>query len=941
MKRIVWIFVFLFFSCHSDGKSPFYFPSEDVGESPQIQFFYGSLGFPHEVKNSQSILSYESGVLCLFSLPLKLYKLELGGKFQICLRMDEKSFFRWKEGFSYLEKLEGEYPHFFESGKDWKVRLTEFGKWKAETSKTNPSLEWKQQIWSNGMVSYQVFAVPHPIFLQNSKTECEVVFRSNLLSLSENKSPAIVLTLPCPDTDSILESIQNQNEIWLSECTPNSPIVSEVFRHSESSYLRYLEWENPSDSILCPKAESIEWEEAGELSRFQSDEFLKRIRLVLPHGILLLSDEGKLQGIPIPKSFLLSLGTNSSIRFGDSSFHDSPFSFRQGDEFFSHQTRFTSCRDQWKYWKTKEDFCGNPGIPNEQLYDESMFSTPSCSLEGIHFTEFYPGNQADSQYPFPAFFEFQNRGPRCDLSSLNWRLNGSLYPFVAKETILEKDALFLFVRKPWTGWGNLEREKPFSLPKVVLQIPSFQLESRITKETKLYEFPTKEFHLIRSGEKNLHSIYRNQFEFPHPKQGSNQTLRSLGFYMSPGTHEDVVVPKVGGQLLELAINQYPFFDFGFYSHEEGIFSFQTSANDQLLFWKPKDTEIVSFAVSPNLCIGEKITHLPDGFFSSSFQSLQYKDKDKVETVLLHWEENSLNLISNFGIHSLHPEDSPIFFSSSYAPSNTCSGFYRTPGKDKHRSLEIRKSEQEGKYDTNFAIDQNTNVNWGNGRGVSNLRVTNVNPKFFQIDFGSFVTVEPSEQIYSFIENPKLIRPTGFLERKGPVQIEAIYPNPYDSQNEWVYVCNRSNQAEDLLFYSIEDETSSDPLVPYQTRFPDQLPKGKQGNGFVTNHSLLLPEHCAWIVDPDGKDWYLPIFHRDRDLLLTVKTTQTIGNGISSGESIQLRKEKNGIFYLVSSFGHRESVKPFRKTVLTGEYLWLKQNTNGTSADDFETFREEN
>lgn len=941
MKRIVWIFVFLSIACHSEGKSPFYFPSEFVGESPSIQFFYGTLGKPFEVKDSQSILLYESGVLCIFSLPLKLFQLELGGKFQICLRMDGDTFFRWKEGFSYLEKTEGEYPHFYESGKDWKIRLTEFGKWKEETYKTNPSLEWKQQIWSNGIVSYQVFAVPHPVFLQKSKSECEVLFRSNQLSLALNQTPAIVLTLPCPDTDLILESIQNQNDIWLSECTPNSPIVSEVFRHSESSYLRYLEWENPTDSVLCPKAESIEWEEGSELSQFQSNEFLKRSRLVLPHGILLLSDEMKLQGIPIPKSFLSSLGTQTLIRFGESNFQDFPFSFRQGEEFFSNQISFTACRDQWKYWKTKENFCGNPGIPNELTYDETLFSLPSCSLEGIQFTEFYPGNQSDSQFPFPAFFEFQNRGPRCDLSSLNWIFNDSMYPFVAKETILEKDALFLLVRKPWTGWGNLEREKPFLLPKVVFQIPSFKLQSRITKESKLFEFPNHHFHLIRNREKNLHSIYKSEYEFPHPKQGANPILQSLGFYMSPGTHDGVVIPRVGGQLLELATNQFPFFDFGFHSYEEGVFTFQTSANHQLFFWKPQSTEMTTFAISPNHCNGGMIVNLPDGFFSNGLQSLSYLQKDNLEMVRLFWDQNSLNEISNFGIHSLHPEESPIFFSSSLTQSDSCSGFYRTPGKEKQRSLEIRKSDLEGKYDTNFAIDQNTIVNWGNGRGLSNGRITTITPKFFQIEIDPFLTEERSEQLYSYITSPKLTRPTGFLERKGPVQIEAVYPNPYDAQNEWVYICNRSNQIEDLFLYSIEDETSSDPLVPYQTRFPDKVPRGKAGNGFVINDSLLLPEHCAWIVDPDGKDWYLPIFHSERDLLLTVGTTQTIGNGISSGESIQLRKVKNGNSYLVSAFGHRESVRPFRKTVITGEYLWLKQNTNGTSSDDFETFREEN
>ncbi|WP_244245608.1 LIC11755 family lipoprotein [Leptospira kemamanensis] len=930
-----------FLSCHSEGKTPFYFPNGGVGESPVFRFSYGKQSEVPEKKNETSWMLYEDGVLCLFSLPFSLYQLELGAKFQICLRMEEKAYFRWKEGFASLENRKAEYPHFFEVGNDWQIRLTEFGKWQKERENTTPILEWKHQIWSTGLVSYQVFALPHPLFLQKTTEECEVVFRTNDLSESEKKSPAIVFTFSCPDTHAILESIQIQNDRWFLECQPNSPVGSEVFRHSESSYGRYLEWENPTDEILCPRAETLEWEDEGGVTQFQSDEFFKRSRLILPHGILLLSDEGKLQGIPIPKLYLSSLGTRNVIRFGETRYQDSKFSFRQGDEFFSSQTSSTSCRDQWNFWKTKENFCGNPGIPNALERIPSPESLPHCSPEQIYLTEFYPGNQTDSQFPFPGFFEFQNRGTRCDLSGLNWIFDDTIFPFSTKETILEQDALFLFVRKPWTGWGYLEKEKPFSLPQLVFQIPSFLIQTRKTKKTKTFLFPEDHFHLLRNTNSNLHSIYQNEEEFPHPREGANSILLSLGFQMSPGTHKPISKPKLGGELLEFSPFQFPFFDFGFHTNEEGVFSFRTESSQEFFLWKPKSQSIVSFTNLPSVCNGDRVVHLPDRFFSGGFPSLFFQGRDGKQMVHSFGEETLLQELSKKGVHSLHPEDPPIFFSASLHPSPNCSGYFRTPGAEKVRSLEIRKSEISGLYHTNASVDKQAVVQWGNQRFRLEGNGNSISPLFFQLDLTSFVTENQSEQIYSYFSHPNLIRPLGFLERIGPVQIEAIYPNPYEAQNEWVYLCNRSQFTEDLRMYRIEDEVSSDPLVPYQTRFPGKDPKGKQGNGFVSNESLLAPGQCAWIVDPDGKDWYLPIFHKESDLLLTVSSTQTIGNGISSGESVQLRKEENGKTYLISSFGHPESAFVFRKTVVTGEYIWLKQDREGTSLDDYETFREEN
>jgi hypothetical protein len=256
-------------------------------------------------------------------------------------------------------------------------------------------------------------------------------------------------------------------------------------------------------------------------------------------------------------------------------------------------------------------------------------------------------------------------------------------------------------------------------------------------------------------------------------------------------------------------------------------------------------------------------------------------------------------------------------------------------------LELRKLTPEESYHSNLILDSFLEVQYGNLRQIFHVPIHFLSHLSFQLNLSSVILEHSEEQIYSYFSHPMLIEPIGFLEKKGPVQIEAIYPNPNAPQNEWIYICNRSMNPEDISQYFIEDETSSDQIVPYQTRFPGTNPKAKNGYGFVTNDTILWQGTCAWIVDPDGSDWYVPIFHSESDRLFTVISTQTIGNGISFGESIQLRKRVNGETILISSFGHKESASPFRKYVNSGEYLWLKKNSDGTKSEDFEIYREEN
>ncbi|TGL45884.1 LIC11755 family lipoprotein [Leptospira perdikensis] len=938
--RTILFLLLLLGSCQNKEESPFLLFGDGYSETPKLEFFYGNnedLG--DSIENTERTL-FDSGIFCLFSLPIDLYRRELGGKFRICWKTDENVFEKWKSGFSLLETKTNEYSSWNLKGKGWVASLSEWGKWKKESDKLGLLLEWDSQVFSGGLVTYQTFAVPHPIFLQRTKESCEVVFRSQSFVGTENKRPILSLEFPCPDLEEFTERIITQNDHWLTQCEPDEPVVSEVFRHSESSFQRFMEWENPKDNVICPRSQNLEWETGGKKTSFHSDVFTKRTKLLLPHGVVILSDDPNYKGILIPKEFLSELGKKTLVRWGGSEYNDPEFFFRQGDEFFSNQIRSVSCRDQFQFWKSEDPFCGNPGLPNQFVNKEKEGAIPGCRSNQIQITEFYPGNHFDSEMPLPSYFEFQNTGETCDGSSLNWVFDDTIYPLSAGEWILPTDANFLITRKTWSGWDLLEKEKPFSIPKVVFQIPNFFWEERSSKQRIPFQTNPNFHHLLRVKEQNRYSIVIGKGkEHPHSRKGSSTYFLQYGFQISPGSVNADLVENLSTELLEYNSGQSPFLDFGFLGPEEGFGSFERENGNRYWFWKPSGTVIQTLATSPSICNGENFYQLPDDFFSKTFLSLRYQDRDRGESVLLSFDPKLIEEKSIGGTRSLHPEPFPILFSRSVYPASLCTGEFRSPGVTKHRSLEIVRSTSAFTYHSNLPFRNQTDVKLGNGGGTIPVKWQTLGGNLYSINLENPLPFFPEEQIYSYFSNPSLIQSKSFLEHKGPIQIEAIYPNPQESQNEWIYLCNRSEKEEDLSLYLVEDEGNTDELVSYQTRFPSLSPLGKAGQKFQYNTTILLPNNCAWIVDPDGKDWFFPIFQSELDLLLTVKNTQTIGNGISSGESIQIRKKQGQNSLLISSFGHKESHSGFRIPVATGEFLWLKSGSSGMSTSDFEIFRE--
>jgi hypothetical protein len=73
-------------------------------------------------------------------------------------------------------------------------------------------------------------------------------------------------------------------------------------------------------------------------------------------------------------------------------------------------------------------------------------------------------------------------------------------------------------------------------------------------------------------------------------------------------------------------------------------------------------------------------------------------------------------------------------------------------------------------------------------------------------------------------------------------------------------------------------------------------------------------------------------------VLTVRTSSTIGNGISSGEALDLFKYNGSERIHVHSFGNRYSHAPFTLPVTTDEIILLQNGKRGEGKYDYEVLK---
>ncbi len=969
MRPIIFLLL-VSISCKQHGPdwNSFSLPLVDDDTQPTFYFEYGT---QEQIGSySNDFFKSENSGICLYSLPESLYFLETGAKFKICLPATIQELEDVSKGFRTLDEETNTKTIFHAKSFSWEAEETTLGKWQKEKEGIIPLESFVDLKTFDGTIAYARFDVPSASLYQWDTNHCEVLFPSRRIGETKNSWKLLSVRFTCTQIE-IKEKIISKNEMWLRECVESPPSQTESFRHSESPFRRFMEWSNETDQIHCPRYQHFSFEDGITGSILSLDpESLRQIeekhRILLAHSSFLLSTSEQLAGVNVNDELLLQIGKAGVWHFANKIFPQTKFSFKQGDEFFSQTSSDLSCRNQYQYQFASLASCMNPGIPND-LSVENVFVFPSCKPTQLAITEYFAG--AVTPKSIPAYVEIENKEEICDLSSIQLTYADDTFYLSAKERLIGKNEYLLVSKELWNGWPFLSINRTFSSKDYKNEIPLLALRSSESKEVNYFPQSINDIILTNRNGLNERSIVfgSSGFLYPHPNEKSNRLFSETGIYISPGESTDVNdIPFLNLSISELLINgtkdnsaSYPerFIEWEDANHQSGFvyFKIENARMVRYIFYKDKNDPFPYVKNGTGNCLPNQGVLLPEGSLTNLEMKISNLDANGHLASVSSTFSYNKSLYESLGLSassriSIHPEPQPFGYSVSRIHSFTepCSPFSEaTPGRSNQKVNQFAANVSlgaEGKpFVKSFTFLNTPDVN-SLFRFKSLTKLQTIFSSVFQnvLDLTSenvSSTFFDSELIYLDWEDSARSIHQSQIFRLGEIRIESVYPSPTNPQNEWVYFCNVTSNQISVVGYVIEDESATDQIVPYAVRFPNQIPNFKPGTSLRHSDSILNPGDCAFIVDPDGNNWYLPPFAKNTDLLLTVASSQTIGNGISNAERLDLFQEIPGSRLLLSSYGNKTSSSPFQIPLANLEYSLLKREYLGNKPSEFQIFRE--
>jgi hypothetical protein len=978
MRILSLLFLTFCISCsQANSQKPFFPISNDNSlTSPSFTFEYGQAE-SLEPKNKSWLEKFE-GSICVYSLPSYLYFRETGAKFNVCLPVSKEVAESIALGFENLD-LGQEYRTLFHvEGHQFELNETTFAKWEKSNLGRIPIESFHDRKTLDSTIAYARFAVPQASFFQWDTNSCEVIFPSRAIANTKNSWKMIQLTFVCPEI-SIKEDIIEQNQKWLKECVSKPLTYSESFRHSDSPFGRFLEWSNDSLEIVCPAYDELSFADTNTGKRLFLDandfESLRSIhKIMLPDSVLIFRTAEQLSGIRTSEELLASIGKAGTWNFTGQTILESPYNFKQGEEFYSVQREGVSCRDQLKFQSMSQDSCLNPGLPNGLKIEgaTSQEHVKSCKTSDLRISEYFSGTT--SPQSIPIFLEIQNIGSACDLSNIILSYENEIFPLASSEKLLLAGEIFIVSTKRWEGWPFQTIVKPFSTREFKFVPPRLSLKEKDTSvEKKINSIPNQFFLTNENGITNRSLLFReDQTILPHPNLKPEEDVMRLGVQASPGfnsTNQDfsfLSIPISEVLLAGTKDNQasYPerFIEWADSGVREGFLYFEilSSKRERFLYYKEKNISYPIFKNGSGLCLPTSGALLPDSSLPNEDMRISLLDSFgnyQIGNELFSFNYTT-NVFSEFGFSSLtrrsvHPERLPFknslsgvdAFSPPCSPNSESSP--ARINKKVNQILPITsisgiEAPSVGSYSFLFSPSTSAIFRYRSENKTQSLSSPSVYPPNFEWDL-SLVPLETQflerEMVFLDWIDPQNPSTVTMIQKLGEVQIEAVYPTPPNSQNEWLYFCNKTNKTISTLGYIIQDDTNTDLLVPYSVRFPSLTPSFRFGAMLKTNEANMEPGICAFVVDPDGSNWYLPPFAKSSDILLTVNQTQTIGNGIASDERLDIFVMNGSERVHLSTYGKKNSGTSFQIPLKGKEFSFLIKNRFGNFASDFQVYTE--
>lgn len=743
-----------------------------------------------------------------------------------------------------------------------------------------------------------------------------------------------------------LLSFQNKNKELVESCKDSTLEITEVMGKSHPYSGRFMEIYNPSENINC----------TGELN-FTINGNLYIVpnpaKFYFPKAIQLLTDENSiLDGTNIPEIDWKTIGNSETVSIQKNNFTSSIYlkgkgGYSSSEEFYSSlNNSYGKCEAKTKLYDWK-NLCADPGL----YLSPSDYQT--CNANDFTLTEFNPKGILivdDLDYR-DKFIELQYNGnTECNTSGIFLVVDNEEIPFSSYKVYAKN--LILVGRGKWiSNFSYIIKRDLSSLQensKVTLsdgtnnkELNTYNQENQVIgyydSDGKLHS------SIFQESQLQLHNTYKS------PKLNSSVmdwNSMSPGELLKPIGVESAILNEVSWNGSYSSISSYPEDKFiEIQSKGEGTIQLrvQTDLQTKNYFFSVLEKDNLSVLAKQKLeCFPSiPVIKIPEFSISSS--------KTKLSILLKGKEVSSLEYSGS--ISGIEDTTSKIRKSYSYTGykdlwktskevldlSNICfSNTAASPKKENNFYPEI-KIESNTKEKLNYSIVQ-SQYDFSNSISFRlyiyqpvQERKLNLNANL-RIDSGSidWLGIEKDSLVYGQIETNKDLHSYA----NSQLYIDSIFPNPSSNvSDEWIRVCNRSEHPVDTSFWEMEDSsTTSDWIVPAIQRIDSSK---FNANSFLWNQSILSPNSCAYILDPNIINFDSIQQTTNQTTLLTVKTINSIGNGISSTDTIDLYTNINGYRQHIASYGNKKSHNSFFITIPSNSILQLILGRIGEKSEDYE------
>lgn len=762
---------------------------------------------------------------------------------------------------------------------------------------------------------------------------------------------------------SVFTRLESINDTWKASCSREKLEITEVMGYASGSTKRYIEWTGSKENPNC--IESVTLSIAGKkISVDTNSPFL------FPGAIKLFVEENSLlQGIVLKDANWKDLKSSTNLQltsYDTTDTWDLPenVTFNWAEEEFSLKRKMNSC--EWSSSIIRNaNLCGDPGLEMDSAaIPGSIPVNNQCKPEDFKITEINahglrPENRIERSGKFlELVYVGQND---CKPNSMSMQVGTTRVPLTFANKELKPNSIWVVSDgRHLTGVTNLIRR---NLDFLQWQHPII-LQNSTSSKVLCKGLKPDEIFIPESMNGNLFSmsVVDDKF-FHHSIQKGNhlQAIFRSSHQMSPGeanlnTPQDATgelseVLWAGGYKNSISILDEKFIEIK--TKGDGTLELEVIPNGKLTrFFIPisRNDAFTVLSKSSLQCFPNARSIISDKLaLSDDITIIRLKAEGKQVNELKYFPQrgegfnNTANKIRasfvNTGTNFLWKSSTPTIRSSI---STDCQNqVYATPEAlnefEPFLADEIFEYISNGKFylaassfDQHLPYSVKLYSHLPQEEGILPLEKIGIANLLKPVV--SYLST--TGLIYQRLENYSDLK----LYNKDGVFIEGIMTNPLNPQNEWILFCNRGKLPRDLAEYEIQDEDSVDQIDSYFKRKKFHLPSGLSAPNFIGNSTILNPGQCGYLVDPESSLLNLKPMGLAPTLVLTVRTTSTIGNGISSEEAIDLFKIKGAERIHIHSFGNRYSHAPFTIPVTTDEIILLQNGKRGEGKYDYEVLK---